>query len=106
VQVQGDTGFPTYHIYLSRALAEDNPIYSLGSSFEHDDYPFHPFFIVQSDGWDDYAFACALEANILVCGSASPAYLDLNGYSASLKDGAAIVNAEGGLAHLLRIGRP
>lgn len=104
IRVQGDTGFLTYHIYPSRTLAEDNPVFGLGSSFDSDDYPSHPFAIVRSDGWSDYAFACGLDANILVCGSASPSYLDLNGYSPSLAEGAAIVVAEGGLAHLLRIG--
>ncbi len=105
IQVQGDTGFVTYHIYPSAALATDNPIFGLGSSFESDDYPFHSFAIVLSSGWSDYAFACALEANVLVCGASSPSYLDLNGYTPSLADGAAVVNAEGGLAHLLRAGR-
>lgn len=93
-------------MYQSRELAADNPVFGIGSAFDSDDYPYHPFAIVFSDGWNDFAFACALEANVLVCGATSPSYLDLNGYTASLADGSAIVNAEGGLSHLLRIVRP
>ncbi len=103
IRVQGDTGFLTRHIYASRTLAGDSPVFGLGGAFARDDYPFHPFAVVMGDIWDDVAFACALAANVLARGSACLAYVDRTGYTSSPANGAAITIAEGGLAHLVRV---
>lgn len=102
IRAWGDLGVITYDIYPSRAAAADNPIFAMGMEIEIDDQPQRPAAVVRSDGWSDFAFACAQARNVLVCGSSSPSYLSLTGYD-PLPDGAALLLAERGLARLTRV---